>query len=410
MKITFVLERADMSGGVRAVAEYARQLIQRGHEVVVYSVPHPKPALMWRVKSLVRGRAQPLPGGRRASHLDGAGVKHVVIDSFRPIEAEDLPDADVVIATWWETAEWVAKLPAGKGRKFHLIQHYEVWGGPVERVDALWRLPMKRIVIAKWLADLAREKFGDSETALVFVGLDHQQFHAPVRGKQRRPTIGMHYSSREFKGCDVALAAVEEAGRRMLANPPSSPSPGTPGEGWGGGGLSGKEKDPHPNPPPEYQGRGLEGNQGRGSEEESGIRLVAFGAEAVAPSLPLPRGAIYSQNVPQEKLRDIYAECDVFLCGSRGEGFVAPPLEAMACGCPVVSTKVGGPVETVVDGVNGYLAEIGDVSGLADGLMKVLALSDAEWRRMSAAARSTANRYTWQAAGEQLELVLMGTK
>ena len=56
------------------------------------------------------------------------------------------------MATWWETAEWVARYPASKGAKAYFIQHHEVHEGlPADRVNATWRLPMHKIVIANWL-------------------------------------------------------------------------------------------------------------------------------------------------------------------------------------------------------------------------------------------------------------------
>src|SRR3546814_3213520 len=67
------------------------------------------------------------------------------------------PDADVVIATAWQTAEVVDRLPAAKGRKFYLIQHLEDWTGPRERVLATWKLPLEKLVIARWLKDIAIE-------------------------------------------------------------------------------------------------------------------------------------------------------------------------------------------------------------------------------------------------------------
>jgi hypothetical protein len=47
-----------------------------------------------------------------------------------------------VIATWWETAEWVDRLSVSKGKKVYFIQHYEAFDYlPKERVEATWRLP-----------------------------------------------------------------------------------------------------------------------------------------------------------------------------------------------------------------------------------------------------------------------------
>src|SRR3546814_12065085 len=51
----------------------------------------------------------------------------------------------------------VDRLPAAKGRKFYLIQHLEDWTGPRERVLATWKLPLEKLVIARWLKDITIE-------------------------------------------------------------------------------------------------------------------------------------------------------------------------------------------------------------------------------------------------------------
>ena len=53
--------------------------------------------------------------------------------------------------------------------------------------------------------------------------------------------------------------------------------------------------------------------------------------------------------------------CDVLIKMSRVEGFFMPPLEMMACGGTVLTGKVTGYNEYVVDGYNGLVVEQGDV-------------------------------------------------
>jgi len=89
-----------------------------------------------------------------------------------------------------------------------------------------------------------------------------------------------------------------------------------------------------------------------------------------------------------------------------GEGFHLPPSEAMACRCPVVSTEVGGPIDLIESGVNGYLAPIGNVQKLAEGLEKVLTLSELQWRERSDAAYQTVVQYSWDDATDLFEAAL----
>lgn len=61
--------------------------------------------------------------------------------------------------------------------------------------------------------------------------------------------------------------------------------------------------------------------------------------------------------IPFEELIAILQKTDVFAIPSSQEGLCISGLEAMACGCPVVSTKCGGPTDYVKEGENGYLVD-----------------------------------------------------
>jgi glycosyltransferase involved in cell wall biosynthesis len=71
-------------------------------------------------------------------------------------------------------------------------------------------------------------------------------------------------------------------------------------------------------------------------------------------------------------LKDVYASFDLFLMTSRTEGMPNAVLEAMALGLPVVSTRVGGVPELVVDTETGILCPPGDAASLADAVCRLL--------------------------------------
>ena len=361
MRITFIVPKPDLSGGIRVIAIYAQRLAKRGHTVTVVSSPSSHPTRRRRIKKWLLDRLLgrnlrpriPKPNSN-PSHFDAIDVPHFVIDRFRPITDGDVPDADAVIATWWETAEWVANLSPGKGAKVYFIQHHEVFDYlPVERVKATWRLPLHKITISKWLVELAAREYDDPNVWFIPNSVDTTQFYAPPRKRQPQPTVGLLYSPVKWKGVDVSLKAIDLAAKRV-----------------------------------------------------PGLRLVAFGSEPVSDALPLPPNAAFYHRPSQAAIRDLYASCDVWLCGSYSEGFHLPPLEAMACRCPVVSTSVGGPIDIIENGHNGYLVPIGDEEALADRLVDVLNLDGAQWGAMSEAALATATRYTWDDATDRLEAAL----
>lgn len=351
MKITFVLPFAGLAGGIRVVAIYAERLKKRGHEVFVVSLPSDPISPIQQVKSLLKGKGW-ISTAKQPSHFDGLDVEHQVIDRWRPITDSDVPDADVVVATWWETAEWVANMSESKGAKAYFIQHDERFGNmPKERVEATWALPVHKITIAQWLVDLLQNQFSDRYISLVPNGIDTKQFNAPPRGKQAIPTVGMLYSSIGWKGCDISLKAFSLAAQKI------------------------------PN-----------------------LRLVAFG-ETPSLDLPLPTGTEYAYRPKQSTLKDFYAKCDAWLFGSRTEGFGLPILEAMACRTPVIGTPAGAAPELLVDGA-GILVKPEAPEDMARAIERVCLLSDSEWRTMSDAAYAKATSYTWDDAVELFESAL----
>ena len=79
--------------------------------------------------------------------------------------------------------------------------------------------------------------------------------------------------------------------------------------------------------------------------------------------------------VPVENISDWYRALDLFVAPQRWEGFGLTPLEAMACGVPVIAGRVGAFEEQIKDGQTGLIVQEGDVAELGNAI-EVL-LSDA---------------------------------
>ena len=95
----------------------------------------------------------------------------------------------------------------------------------------------------------------------------------------------------------------------------------------------------------------------------------------------------------------LLAGAAVFVYPSRYEGFGLPPLEAMACGVPVVATAVGSLPEVLGDAA--LLVPVGDPPALAAAIDRVLT-DDALRAGLIEAGRRRVESFSWRAAGDAL--------
>src|SRR4030095_14935799 len=96
---------------------------------------------------------------------------------------------------------------------------------------------------------------------------------------------------------------------------------------------------------------------------------------------------------PHDALAEWYSAADVFCLATRSEGWANVLLEALACGTPVVATRVGGDAEIVPSDRYGLLVAHGDVPALADALDRAI---ESRWDRAALAAYAAG--HTWDAA------------
>lgn len=354
LRITFVLPhlRAKPIGGYRIIYEYASRLASRGHDITLVhpiylaegsAVQHFARRSEWRERRARRSGAPIIPW-----FTFPAGVNVRIV---RKLSHEVFPDADVLIATAWRTAGCVSAAPIRKGRKLYLIQHYETWDASRDKVDATWRLPLHKVVISKWLADIAAGMGESERTTYIPNGMDFQQFSLVVPYGAREPhRVGMLTHSKEWKGTPDGIAALERA-RRVVPD----------------------------------------------------LTVTLFGTGARPPDAPA--WMEYRENLTGDSLTSLYNELAIFLHASWAEGWPLPPAEAMACGCAVVATDNPGVLDYVEHERTAVVAPRRDRDALGDAVIRML--SDDNLRETLAAAGHDAIQfYTWRRATDAMEDLL----
>ena len=334
LRVTILCPHLRIAGGVRAILGYADRLARRGHDVEIQVPSGGAPSAWWRN---LRGAGSTFVGDLAAR------VRWV--SRWR---ASGLREADVVLATAWQSAPVVANADARCGTKFYLVQHYEsLYHGNAAAVDATYRLPLRKIVISTWLADVMREKFG-AEADVLVTPVDRRLFHpVPEATRGDTPRVLMLHHDYAWKGVADGMEAVARARRD-------------------------------------------------GAE----FVLVGFGVKPPRQALAYDE---FHPNPPQETLARLYSGCDVYLCPSWDEGLGMPAMEAMACGAALVTYDNGGCRDYARDGETALVARRRDVDDLAGRLARLVA-DGALRRRIAGAGRELVTRsFDWDAAVERLE-------
>ena len=111
----------------------------------------------------------------------------------------------------------------------------------------------------------------------------------------------------------------------------------------------------------------------------------------------------------QAELPDYYAAADLVVMPSYSESFGMVALEAMACGCPVIASRVGGLAYLVQNGVTGFHVQEGDPQGMAERFVELLGNEDL-LNEMGKAARAEAEKYSWNTIAREIERLYVDLK
>jgi len=127
-------------------------------------------------------------------------------------------------------------------------------------------------------------------------------------------------------------------------------------------------------------------------------RHLAEGIGAAAHSLGIAGQLVALDRVSDVELAALYAGATAFVFPSRYEGFGLPPLEAMACGTPVIAADNSSLPEIVGDAA--LLAPADDVAALAEALRRMLTAPELR-RELAASGLRRAATFSWRRCAEE---------
>lgn len=330
LRIAYLMEDTALSGGIRVQLMQADALIARGHRVRLVTKGLP---LTWRTSR----------------------AEWVYVDDFHQYDAGD---DDFVVGTFWLTVEPAWKI-AGS-RAVHLCQGYE--GGfdayaPIkDQIDAAYRLPVPKLVVAKSLIPICRQFIDD----VTYIGqLVDDEFYRSRTPRENEPmrVLLPGQSQGEMKGIDDGYGAAAHA--RWF-----------------------------------HQKFDL-------------IRVSPW-----APSREEPLDAVQEFHVglSTREMTRLMHSCDVVIGPNhREEGFGLPAAEAMASGIPTVLTSI--PSYLSFDEKRDFALFAPEDNPVELGERLIELLSDFDLReRLRARGREVAEQWRGEQVAERLESFFLGRR
>jgi len=351
MRITILSPPPNWSGGERVIAIYAKHLSNRGHSVDIVCNRFPKGSIPHRLAVFFGLKPRSWKDERVGSHYESYNVAFRLADHTGPLTDLDVPDADIVMATFWTTAHWAVNLSSRKGKPVYLLQHDEARVFEFRKeVEETYQAPMLQICVSQWIADSVRSRHPAARQVVIRNSVEPQRFPRSLDLAARKARIGFLQSATGFKRSDLALTALEIARKQM-------PS----------------------------------------------ITVEALG-EKLPPDMP--DWVVGCQRPDPAALAQLYGRCRAWLFPSDIEGFGLPILEAMACGTPVIGTPAGAALDLLAGGA-GILVPYNNPKAMSDAILTICQMSNAHWQEMSDASYRSALVFTWENATDLLEQALL---
>ena len=348
MKINYTMFGTGLTGGVRVLFEIANGLVDRGHEVTITSIGNENDHKWFPLNAKVNYIQKPL-----YRKIINHGLKQVFdinVHPYQDIEnlSKSIPDCDINVATFCFTAFSV--LGSEKGIPFYHMQHYE----PLFMNDQFQKklaedtyyLPLNKIANSIWLNDQMKEKYG-YDLPVVNPAIDHTVFYPrEIEKDTDKLRVVCFGKQTDWKGFEDALDAMKIV-----------------------------------------------------MENRDDIEFVVYGAHQ--PSYKSEVLYEFIKYPSDDELAKLYSSADVVFCPSWYESFPLPPIEAMACGAPVVTTRYGTE-DYAFDGENSLVVLPRDSGALASAILRLLDDEDLR-ENFKKEGIKTAKLFTWDKTVDAIE-------
>ncbi len=332
MDIAFVLPTISTvpSGGHKIVFDYANYLNRSGHSVTIYYITENLMKRRFRNERLRKAVCTFVaPRFPRWYKLErGIRVKSL-------FERRMPYNHDVVIATAVKTAYFLSEIKSG-AEKAYFIQGFETWNATQEEVYNSYNLIRNKIVVSKWLLEIVRNH-SCGNIKILSNPINTRIFKCDKSQKERiKHSLAFHYRTEKCKGSTYAIEVVKKL-----------------------------------------------------QEEYHDLSVFVVGISE--RPYDLPEYCKYYRKIKSEQIAEINNIVQVFLCTSIDEGFGLPGMEAMACGCALVSTDYPGVREYATDEYNALLSPARDTEMLVSNIEKLFEDIDLRDSLVSNGLKTTRN-------------------
>lgn len=311
-KIAFLLPVCERKpgGGSKVMFEYANYFASKGYNVTIYfctwNLVNKKMIPKFIRRTIANKIVKIRPTWFRLN-------KNIKKKSIFSISNNEIEDNDVLITTNVVTVKDVSKLSDSKGIKINLIQGLENWNVSDEELFDTYKLGLINIAVANWLSKIVEDKSG-KKCECVSNGINTEIFKEMFPVEKRNPhSIIFHYREFPMKGCEYALKTLDILSKKY---------------------------------------------------EDLQVTVVSNSTK----TKKIPNKYKYIYNVNAEEVAKANNNSAIFMCSTIEEGFGLPGLEAMACGCALVTTDYLGGKEYAKDNINALVSPVKDYESMAKNI------------------------------------------